>query len=145
MLVSQANPDVHVAIESSALLMKVSSAAVRSRSLLERQRLAADAGPLQDMLWSSLLLDDPSLSTFLTLNLSRLRAAYARTVAFLSLHAIPFRPAEAGHFVWIDLTRYLPPGENDLEREGALAERMWAMGLNLVRLTPFSKGGPELR
>ncbi|GJN90305.1 hypothetical protein Rhopal_003314-T1 [Rhodotorula paludigena] len=114
-LVSQANPDVHVAIESSALLMKVSSAA--------------------DMLWSSLLLDDPSLSTFLTLNLSRLRAAYARTVAFLTTHEIPFRPAEAGHFVWVDLTRYLPPCGNDMEREGALAERMWAQGLNLVRLT----------
>lgn len=32
-LVSQANPDLHVAMEANALLMKISSASVRVRSL----------------------------------------------------------------------------------------------------------------
>ncbi|GAA5915988.1 hypothetical protein JCM6882_003488 [Rhodosporidiobolus microsporus] len=120
-LVSQVNPDVHAAIESSCLLMKISSAA--------------------DILWSSLLLDPVALPTYLALNQSLLSTAYARATAFLDLHCIPYRPSSAGHFVWIDLRRFLPTvaeGEGDVraseeERETALATRLMQNGVNLAR------------
>ncbi|KPV74217.1 uncharacterized protein RHOBADRAFT_54068 [Rhodotorula graminis WP1] len=115
-LVSQANPDVHVAIESSALLIKVSSAA--------------------DALLASLLLS-PSLPDFVALNQSRLAAAYARVTSFLREHGVPYRPAHAGHFVWVDLRAWLEgggsEGPSELEKEATLARMLWSHGVNLGR------------
>ncbi|BGP41492.1 hypothetical protein JCM10449v2_005480 [Rhodotorula kratochvilovae] len=115
-LVSQANPDVHTAVESSALLMKVSSAA--------------------DALFSSLLLS-PSLPAFLSLNQARLAAAYARATAFLAAQGVPYRPASAGHFVWVDLRAWLPRGKGDAEGEAVLAQALWSAGVNLGRGTAY--------
>ncbi|GAA5823567.1 hypothetical protein JCM3770_002787 [Rhodotorula araucariae] len=121
-LVSQANPDIHTAVESSALLMKVSSVA--------------------DALFSSLLLS-PALATFLALNQARLAAAYSRATAFLAAHGVPYRPASAGHFVWVDLRAWLPSPFAGVsasaaeEGEAALARMLWSAGVNLGRGTAY--------
>lgn len=90
----------------------------------------------QDALFSSLLLS-PSLSTFLTLNQQRLSAAHARATAFLRAHNVPYRPASAGHFIWVDLRAWAAreDGRSEGEREDGLARRLWSEGVNLVRLS----------
>ncbi|GAA5972171.1 hypothetical protein JCM11641_002528 [Rhodosporidiobolus odoratus] len=124
-LVSQANPDLHTAMESSCLLMKISSAA--------------------DVCWSSLLLDSVALPTYLALNRSRLSSAYSRATTFLSFHGIPYRPSNAGHFIFIDLRRLLPDHDengmkllDDVAREGELAKHFLGHGVNLARGTAYS-------
>lgn len=49
-----------------------------------------------------------ALPEYLELNRSRLSAAYADAVRFLRSHDIPFRPGNAGHFIWIDLRKFAP-------------------------------------
>ncbi|GAA5991186.1 hypothetical protein JCM10908_006577 [Rhodotorula pacifica] len=119
-LVSQANPDLHTAMEANALLMKISSAS--------------------DVLWSNLLLDPVGLPTYLALNKARLSEAYLRATTFLQKHDIAYRPASAGHFVWIDLRRFLPetdeeglPLQTAADREVELVKRFLAHGINLGR------------
>lgn len=140
-LVSQANPDLHVAMEANALLMKISSASVRwtADEPQEPKELELTGLPLQDVLWSNLLLNPVGLPTYLALNKSRLAEAYRRATTFLQKHAIPYRPAHAGHFVWIDLRRFLPTAdvegnrlESESEQEVELVKRFLAHGINLV-------------
>ncbi|GAA5956944.1 hypothetical protein JCM21900_006714 [Sporobolomyces salmonicolor] len=124
-LVTQANPQLHTAMESSCLLMKISSAS--------------------DVLWSSLLLDPGALPTYLELNRARLAGAYRTATAFLDLHGIAYRPSNAGHFIWIDLRRFLPARseagevlEGGVAREEELANRFLRHGVNVARGTAYS-------
>ncbi|GAA5826939.1 hypothetical protein JCM5353_004772 [Sporobolomyces roseus] len=125
-LVSQANPQLHTAMESSCLLMKISSAS--------------------DILWSSLLLDPVALPTYLEMNRSRLAQAYQHAISFLEQHEILYRPSNAGHFVWIDLRRYLPERaaedgrylESGVEREEELAKHFLRNGINVARGSAYS-------
>lgn len=124
-LVSQANPDLHTALESSCLLMKISSAA--------------------DHLWSGLLLDPVGLPKYLALNRSLLASSYALAAAFLGTHGIPFRRSNAGHFIWIDLRQYLPTQDGSgralgegMAREEELAARFTANGVNVARGAAYS-------
>ena len=106
-------------MESSCLLMKISSPA--------------------DALWSSLLLDPVGLPDFLQLNQSKLAEAYSAATSFLNVHSIPYRKCNAGHFIFIDLRRFLKDKDqngNDLEpleAEEELAMRFVKGGVNLVR------------
>ncbi|BGP33416.1 hypothetical protein JCM10296v2_005217 [Rhodotorula toruloides] len=116
---------MHTAMESSALLMKISSAS--------------------DALWSGLLLDSTALPHYLSLNRSRLTSAYTRATSFLQTHQISYRPAQAGHFVWIDLSRFLPTQDeegkvlaDDVEREEVLVQRFLRHGVNLGRASAYS-------
>lgn len=100
---------------------------------------------MQDVLWSNLLLDPVGLPTYLALNKARLGEAYRRATAFLQKHDIPYRPAHAGHFVWIDLRRYLPESDEEgtplvgeAEREVELVKRFLTHGINLVRRASLS-------
>lgn len=119
-LVSQSNPELHTAMESSCLLMKISSAS--------------------DVLWSSLLLDPVALPTYVAMNRARLAAAYQSAAAFLDRWRIPYRPSSAGHFVFCDLTRFLPERayedgrhlESGVEREEELAKVFLRHGINVV-------------
>ncbi|GAA5873855.1 hypothetical protein JCM16303_002611 [Sporobolomyces ruberrimus] len=125
-LVSQSNPELHTAMESSCLLMKISSAS--------------------DILWSSLLLDPIALPHYLGMNRSRLSQAYSNATEFLEKWRIPYRPSNAGHFVWIDLRRYLPERswetgqylENGFEREEELAKHFLRNGINVGRGAAYS-------
>ncbi|GAA5967423.1 hypothetical protein JCM3765_001871 [Sporobolomyces pararoseus] len=125
-LVSQSNPALHTAMESSCLLMKISSAS--------------------DILWSSLLLDPIALPQYLSMNRSRLSKAYESAIEFLEKWQIPYRPSNAGHFVWIDLRKYLPErSEEDgrylregVEREEELAKHFLRNGINVARGSAYS-------
>lgn len=66
-------------MESSCLLMKVSSAA--------------------DALWSGLLLDPVALPEYVKMNQEKLAGAYSDAVSWLKPHNIPFRPSNAGQCV----------------------------------------------
>jgi hypothetical protein len=95
-----------------------------------------------DILWSSLLLDPIALPFYLEMNRSRLSQAYGTAIEFLEKHRIPYRPSNAGHFVWIDLRKYLPEQsaedgrylESGVEREEELAKHFLRNGINVVRL-----------
>ncbi|GAA5891126.1 hypothetical protein JCM5296_004900 [Sporobolomyces johnsonii] len=128
-LVTQANPQLHTAMESSCLLMKISSAS--------------------DILWSSLLLDPVALPAYLELNRARLAGAYRTATAFLDSHGIAYRPSNAGHFIWIDLRRFLPARseagevlEDGVAREEELANRFLRHGVNVARGTAYSHAIP---
>ncbi|GAA6059750.1 hypothetical protein JCM10212_001958 [Sporobolomyces blumeae] len=129
-LVSQSNPALHTAMESSCLLMKISSAS--------------------DILWTSLLLDPVALPHYLSMNQSRLARAYAAAVAFLERLEIPYRPSNAGHFVWIDLRSYLPDHaaedgkslESGVEQEEELAKHFLRHGINVARGSAYSHPVP---
>ncbi|KAI5475436.1 1-aminocyclopropane-1-carboxylate synthase [Pseudohyphozyma bogoriensis] len=121
-LISQANPALHTAMESSCLLMKISSAA--------------------DLLWSNLLLDDEALPTYISLNRARLSAAYTRATNFLKTHAIPYRPSNAGHFIFIDLRRFLEQGVEPVVAEERLAMKLAGYGVNLARGNAYSHPEP---
>lgn len=134
---------VHTAMESSALLMKISSASVRI-SRFAQPRQVNDFRYSQDALWSGLLLDSVALPHYLALNRSRLTSAYARATSFLKTHQISYRPAQAGHFVWVDLSRYLPTQDEEgkvlediVEREEMLVQKFLRHGVNLVRCLPL--------
>lgn len=58
-------------------------------------------------------MDDVELEHYLKTNMTRVRQAYDRAVAFLEKHKIPFVPSSAGHFVWIDLRRWMPAKDKD--------------------------------
>ncbi|GAA5933304.1 uncharacterized protein JCM15063_001278 [Sporobolomyces koalae] len=129
-LVSQSNPDLHTAMESSCLLMKISSAS--------------------DALWSSLLLDPVALPHYLEMNRTRLAQAYQAAINFLECHGIDYRPSNAGHFVWIDLRRFLPETaaedgrrlESGVEQEEELANHFLRHGINVARGTAYSHPVP---
>lgn len=108
--------------------------------------MRSDARFFQDALWSGLLLDSVALPHYLSLNRSRLSSAYSRATSFLKAHGISYRPAQAGHFVWINLSKFLPTVDDEgnaledmVEREEVLARRLLRNGVNLVRLvSPLS-------
>ncbi|KAF9562299.1 hypothetical protein EC968_005328 [Mortierella alpina] len=55
------------------------------------------------------LLEDPAkIDLFTETNQKRLAESYTLTVDTLREHQIPFLPAQGGHFLWIDLRKYIP-------------------------------------
>ncbi|KAF9197076.1 hypothetical protein BGZ50_000026 [Haplosporangium sp. Z 11] len=55
-----------------------------------------------------LLSDSKTIDTFTKTNQQRLAESYTYTVDLLREHNIPYVPAQAGHFLWIDLRPYIP-------------------------------------
>ncbi|KAK4699856.1 hypothetical protein P7C70_g6398, partial [Phenoliferia sp. Uapishka_3] len=128
-LISQGNEEVHKAMESSCILMKISSAA--------------------DVLWSGLLLDKVALPEYIKLNQELLGKSYARATSFLKTHSIPYRPSNAGHFIFIDLRRFLPTHdsagkvlENPLAQEEELAAAFVRSGILVARGTVYCTDTP---
>jgi len=104
---------------------------------------------LQDYLWSGLLLDPVGLPEYLALNRAHLGGAYAVATAFLTAHEIPFRDSNAGHFIWIDLRKYLPTHDRDghaiapgMAQEDELAARFTANRVNVARGAAYSHPAP---
>lgn len=99
--VSQANPPLLKAFVAAAIWLKASSAA--------------------DALISGLLNDAPKLENYLSTNILRMQSAYARMTSWLEQHHIPYVPAAAGHYVFVNLRQFLPSGPaDDAEREAQL-------------------------
>ncbi|PWN34512.1 PLP-dependent transferase [Meira miltonrushii] len=78
-------------------------------------RFAQTASPA-GQLFASLLNDRKYLAWFLQENRRRLTITFDKVTEFLSHHGIPFVPSNAGHFLLIDLQKYLSDGEQ--KRDG---------------------------
>lgn len=89
---------------------------------------------MQDILWSS-LLSSPSLPTYFSLNLSALSRAYTFFTTWLRAHDIPYRPANAGHFVWCDFREIVRRTQGLKEGEEFTVEQ------EIKLLNQFVKGG----
>lgn len=66
-----------------------------------------------DAVFTHLLRDEVFLQNYLSVYPVRLQAAYQSTTATLTHHGVPFEPANAGLFIWVDLSRwlaYIAPG-----------------------------------
>lgn len=99
---------------------------------------------VQDALWSGLLLDSVNLPLYIESNRTLLASSYLAAITFLDSHDIPYRPSNAGHFIWIDLRRHLPTHNKNgdflpdgFERETELALRFAHAGVNVVCLDPI--------
>ncbi|KAF9974361.1 hypothetical protein BGZ73_002247 [Actinomortierella ambigua] len=55
-----------------------------------------------------LLSDGKVIDEFTRTNQERLAESYTETANFLRAHKIPFIPAQAGHFLWMDLRQFIP-------------------------------------
>ncbi|KAK4064192.1 uncharacterized protein Triagg1_9171 [Trichoderma aggressivum f. europaeum] len=100
--VSQANPDLHAAIRAVSKFAWPSS--------------------LADAAWCGILNDADFLSTYFDTLTQRLSAAYEHCIALLKQHDIPYVPAHAGPFIWVDLSKHLSSPTVEAERD--LAWRM---------------------
>jgi aspartate/methionine/tyrosine aminotransferase len=93
------------------------------RAIAERLgRLAAASSDTQAVL-RELLADRAWTKAFLTESRSRLATAYRRTTEALDAAGIPYFPATAGLFVYLDLSQFLP--EPTFEAERTLAARIF--------------------
>jgi len=61
---------------------------------------------------TNLLADENYIDWFLTTNQRRLSEAYSRAITLLSDAKIPYLPAQAGHYIWIDLREYVSGSRN---------------------------------
>ncbi|RFU74715.1 1-aminocyclopropane-1-carboxylate synthase [Trichoderma arundinaceum] len=100
--VSQANPKLHAAMRAISKFAWPSS--------------------LADTAWCAILNDASFLTKYFQTLRERLSTAYEHCVALLKQHDIPYVPAHAGPFIWIDLSKHL--SSHTLEAERELAWRM---------------------
>lgn len=82
-------------------------------------RFAQTASPA-GQLFASLLNDRKYLSWFLKENRRRLTITFDKVTEFLTHHDIPFIPSNAGHFLLIDLQKYL--GKDERAESGISAK-----------------------
>lgn len=102
------------------------------RAIAERLgRLATPSSDTQAVL-RELLADTAWTDAFLTESRARLGTAYRRTTEALDAAGIPYLPATAGLFVYLDLRSFLP--EPTFEAERALSDRIFTEAR--VHLTP---------
>lgn len=92
-----------------------------------------------DALWSKLLLDEVKLPEYLLLNQTALASAYAYAEKWLKHHQIEYRKSNAGHFIFIDLRRFLPTTDSNgkeiigFAQEDELSDRFMKNGVNVNR------------
>ncbi|GAA5987389.1 hypothetical protein JCM10908_001935 [Rhodotorula pacifica] len=98
-------------------------AMVCQHNLRFMQALATNArgmrmGSPSQILWSA-LMDSDDLPLYLSQNRLALSRAYAYLTAWLKAHNLPYVPANAGHFVVVDLRKYVAAVERgDEGRQG---------------------------
>jgi aspartate/methionine/tyrosine aminotransferase len=98
-------------------------------AVVDQARLTSASSDTQALLRD--LLSDPSWTdTFLTESRARLAAAYESTTTALTAAGIPYLPAQAGLFLYLDLRAHAPT----FELESALATRIFTDAK--VHLTP---------
>ncbi|PWN47890.1 PLP-dependent transferase [Violaceomyces palustris] len=99
-----------------------------------------------DALFSSLLLNQDYLQGFIKTNRLRLAEAYDFVRSWCLHHKIDYTPSNAGHFLLVDLSRFMPREIQGRELEGREAESaLWAKALDeKVCITPgFNYHHPE--
>ncbi|GAA5906199.1 hypothetical protein JCM6882_006074 [Rhodosporidiobolus microsporus] len=95
-LICQDNPKLMGALASTAMPMRM--------------------GSPTDALWSA-LLNSPDLPTYLSLNRQALSRAYTYLSAWLKAQDIPYRPANAGHFILADFRELVSRMEGKKEEQ----------------------------
>ena len=86
------------------------------------------SGPMQNLVADALFLDDPFVDAYLAESRKRLRHSYAVCTRTLAQLQLPFMPAQAGIFVYANLSSLLPEpthaGEDVLSRALFLYARL---------------------
>ena len=77
---------------------------------------SAVSGPIQYMI-SEILTDDPFLTMFLQISRQRIYYSYNICVEKLNEMVVPYVPAEAGIFVYVDFSSLLPKKTYHYERQ----------------------------
>ncbi|GAA98583.1 uncharacterized protein L969DRAFT_95185 [Mixia osmundae IAM 14324] len=111
-MISQSNPALCEAFTSSAMFMKISSPA--------------------DALFSKLISTPADLDWFISTNQLRLAQAYEFSTKWLKKHGVPYRQANAGHFLWIDLRKFMPTCDNEGKDLSCEADRESQLFINLL-------------
>lgn len=109
-LISQHNKMLIKAFQGSAILMKISSPAVRL-SVFYLILFATNWRFLpnpKDVLWTSIIGDEKILTEYLDKAQSRASDTLHFTLQWLEKLNIKHSNPVAGHFIWIDLRAYLP-------------------------------------
>ncbi|KAK0557186.1 hypothetical protein OC846_000636 [Tilletia horrida] len=101
-LISQHNPELMVAMFSYSLF--------------------SQPGSVAGAMWRDWIYDKEFLSWYLKENLHRLRDMFEYVARWLSHHSIPYTPCNAGHFLLIDLSKFLPSPTH--KEEDHLLDRM---------------------
>lgn len=117
-LVAQDNPALIQAMSTTALFGMVSSPA--------------------DAIWSALLLDDKARLQFIEENQKRLAQAYERATSWLREHGVPYRPAYAGHFLWLDVRQWCKGDKPTKDDEMQLAMRCLDKGVFVAPGSSYS-------
>lgn len=95
-----------------------------------------------DALFSHLLNDEAFYDEFVETNQRRLTEAYELVKAWCLHHKIPYKKSNAGHFLLVDLTRFLPQsiGEDSTPlAEGEQETALWSRALKeRICITPGS-------
>ena len=97
------------------------------------RELAYFAPVSTDTQWllADLLADQDRVAALLSVSRERLASSYERTAGLLAAAGVPFRPAEAGFSIWIDLRGWLEAGTPAAEH--ALWRRLFTEGrVNLL-------------
>jgi 1-aminocyclopropane-1-carboxylate synthase len=89
------------------------------QSIANLSIFAGVSQPIQ-MMTAELLTDDAFVDTFLDESRKRLRSSYQICIAKLEEMVLPFVPAEAGMFVYVDFSSLLP--EKTFEYEAQLSQ-----------------------
>ncbi|KAI9678980.1 MAG: hypothetical protein M1822_007406 [Bathelium mastoideum] len=100
----------------------ISQANPRLSELVAFSKLAY-ASTMAQQAWTVMLQDDEFIAGFFQTYRSRLRYTYERCANYLIESNIPYQPASAGPFIWIDLSKYLL--DDTVESEQRLAVKIF--------------------
>ncbi|KAI9199525.1 pyridoxal phosphate-dependent transferase [Polychytrium aggregatum] len=84
-------------------------------------------------LWTNFLRDRPRVDQFLDESNLRIKDSYDKVAGFLQSHHIPFLPANAGFFVWVNLSKWLGPESSEA---GAGSRVAWTPSSPFARYEP---------
>ena len=130
-MISQANKELHAALTAIGY--------VSPFGMIANFSLFTLPSSLASQAFSTILSRPTFFKEFLETNRSRLSEHYSICTRILRENSIPYYPANAGFFVWADLSAYLDgmTGDTDLERETEMNKRLLDGGLHLATSEQF--------
>lgn len=85
------------------------------------------ASSMAEQAWLDILEDEEWLASYFSTSTAKMTAAYDYCASTLKQHGIPYSPASAGSFIWLDLSKYLK--EDSAEGELELGWKMVHSGV----------------
>ncbi|KAF8543938.1 ACC synthase [Trichophaea hybrida] len=112
------------------------------RAMISIANFAWPSGPA-DMAWTAILSDNQFLEKWIGTNKQRLGEQYRRVTDILKQYGIKYDiKGNAGLFLWVDLTEYLPPKVDALKGERQLTQRFIDGGVYLSPSETFQGEQP---